>query len=152
MSRLFGSVGIRLGIAGVIVVGGLLFRDLLPGDAGDLRVGDCFEEPGALETIEKVQHRPCTDNHDNEVVFAGLHPARDGAAVPTDLEFEMWIDEKCLPAFRSYTGTDLYGQEVLGLGSFVPADDSWKDGMREVVCYAYRVDGSQMSQSVKVSS
>jgi hypothetical protein len=72
--------------------------------------------------------------------------------VPTDREYDSWIDQNCLPAFRAYTGIDLYSQEILGLGTFVPADDAWRDGMRDVVCYAYRVDGSQMSQSVKVSS
>jgi hypothetical protein len=151
MSRLFGSIGIRLGVVGVFLVGGFLFRDLLPGAADELRLGDCFEEPTAMETIESVQHRPCTDEHDNEVVFAGEHPARDGAAVLTNLEFESWIDEKCLPAFRSYIGVDLYGQETLGLGSYVPADEAWADGNRKVICYAYRIDGSRMSQSVKTA-
>lgn len=152
MSGLLGNIGIRIGLVAVLAVGGFLFRDLLPGAADDLRVGDCFEEPGALETIEDVQHRPCTDQHDNEVVFAADHPAREGAAPPTDTEYEDWVGANCLPAFQSYTGVDLVSQETLGLGYFVPVDEAWQDGNRKVICYAYRIDGSRMSQSVRTSS
>jgi hypothetical protein len=151
MSRLVGNIGIRIAVVGVFLVGGFLFRDLLPGAADDLALGDCFEEPTALETIEEVQHRPCTDQHDNEVIFAGNHPARDGSAPLTDTEYEDWVGANCLPAFRAYTGVDLMGQEALGLGYFVPVDEAWQKGNRKVICYAYRMDGTRLSQSVKTS-
>jgi hypothetical protein len=152
MSGLLGNIGVRIGLVGVFVVGGFLFRDLLPGGADDLRVGDCFEEPTALETIEEVQHRPCTDEHDNEAVFAGTHPAREGTAPLTATEYEDWVGTNCLPAFQAYTGVDLMTQEALGLGYFVPIDEAWQKGNRKVMSYAYRMDGTRMSASVKTSS
>jgi Septum formation len=150
MSRLLGNIGVRFGLIGILVVGGFLFRDFLPGGADELRVGDCFEEP-AVEVVDNVQHHPCGENHDSEVVFVGEHPAAKGAAPLSDAVFRDWIGTKCLPAFASYTGVDLMSQEVLDLGYFVPTNEGWDDGDRTVICYAVRVDGAQMTQSVRAN-
>ena len=148
MSRLIGSVGIRIAVVGLFVVGGLIFRDRLSSNATDLKVGDCFEEPAAAETIEDVQHQPCTETHDSEVIFVGKHSAAKGAAVPSDDDFRDYVGTNCLPAFATYTGLDLMAQEVLDIGYFVPANESWADGDRTVICYAARTDGASMKQSV----
>ena len=45
-----------------VAIGGFVLRDRLSSNAGDLAVGDCFDEPTAsAETIEDVQHQPCTE-------------------------------------------------------------------------------------------
>jgi hypothetical protein len=67
---LFSGWGIRLVVVGAIVVGGFLFRDRISGNAGDLQVGDCFDDPGTSE-ISDVQHHPCTEAHTGEVIFIG---------------------------------------------------------------------------------
>lgn len=152
MSRLLSSVGVRFGLIGIFVVGGFLFRDFLPGGADDLRVGDCFEEPVGVEVVDDVQHRPCGENHDSEVIFVSEHPAAKGAAPLSDAAFRDWIGANCLPAFASYTGVDLMSQEVLDLGYFVPTNEGWDDGDRTVICYAVRIDGTQMSQSVRTAN
>ena len=151
MSRLLGNIGVRFGLVGIFVVGGFLFRDWLPGGADALRVGDCFEEPRGTEVVEDVQHKPCGDLHDAEVIFVGENPARDGTAAISDADHRDWIGANCLPAFTTYTGADLMSQEVLDLGYFVPTDESWEDGDRTVICYAVRVDGTQMTGSVKAA-
>ena len=151
MSRLAGSLGIRIAVVGLFVVGGFLFRDRLSSNANDLRVGDCFEEPAYAETIEDVQHQPCTETHDSEVIFVGEHSAAKGAAVPSDSEFRDYVGAQCLPAFASYTGLDLMSQEVLDIGYFVPANDSWANGDRKIICYAARTDGASMKQSVSAA-
>lgn len=151
MSRLAGNIGVRIAVVGLFVVGGFLFRDRLSSNANDLRVGDCFEEPTAMEVVEDVQHRPCAEAHDSEVIFVGQHSAAKGAAVPTDDEYRTYVGEQCLPAFAAYTGFDLMSQETIDIGYFVPADNSWRDGDRKIICYAARTDGTSMSQSVKTA-
>jgi Septum formation len=151
MSRLLSSVGLRFGLIGIFVVGGFLFRDWLPGGADALRVGDCFEEPAGVDVVDDVQHRPCGESHDSEVVFVGEHPAAKGTAPLSDLAFREWIGANCLPAFASYAGVDLMSQEVLDLGYFVPTNEGWDDGDRTVICYAVRVDGAEMTQSVRTN-
>jgi hypothetical protein len=152
MSRLVGNIGIRIAVVGVFLVGGFLFRDLLPGGADDLRVGDCFEEPNLGETVTDVQHQPCTEKHDAEVIFVGEHPARDDAAFPTDEEEGAYIAANCLPAFAAYTGLDYMSQEVLDIGYFTPLPEGWREGDRTYICWAYRLDSQTMTQSVKTSS
>jgi putative regulator of septum formation len=151
MGRLVGSLGIRLAVVGLFVVGGFLFRDRLSGGADDLRVGDCFDEPVGQEVIEKVQHQPCTEKHDAEVVFVGNYPAAKGAAVPSDDEYETFFATKCLPAFAAYTGVDMLSQEVLGISYYVPTNEVWRDGDREIMCYAARMDGGTMNASVRTA-
>ena len=51
---------IRVGIIAVIVAVGFVFRDFLSGNAGDLKVGDCFDQPSTTNTVVKdVPHHPC---------------------------------------------------------------------------------------------
>ncbi len=151
MSRLVGSVGIRIAVVGLFVAGGFLFRDRLSGGAEDLRVGDCFEEPAGVEVITDVQHQPCSEKHDAEVVFVGDYPAAKGAAVPTDDEYETFVATNCLSAFATYTGVDVMSQEVLGIGYYTPTNEGWGDGDREIMCYAARLDRQPMNQSVRTA-
>src|SRR5688500_13700554 len=84
---------IRGGIVAAIVVAGLVFRDRLSGDAADLQVGDCFDDPGAVSEITDVQHQPCTEAHDSEVIFVGDYPAQD--AYPPDDAFTIFAEQQC---------------------------------------------------------
>lgn len=151
MSRLAGSLGIRIAVVGLFVVGGFFFRDRLSSNPDQMRVGDCFEEPAQLDSIAKLQHQPCGEAHDLEVIFAGDHPAGKGASVPSDDEFESFAITKCLPAFTAYAGLDVMSQEVLLVDYYVPTDASWRAGDRQVICYAGRVDGATMTQSVSAA-
>jgi hypothetical protein len=144
-----GGIGIRIAVVGVIVVGGFLFRDYLTGGADDLRVGDCFEEPAAAQTIEDVQHKPCGDPHDNEVIHVAEYPASADTAEPSDDAYELFIYNTCGPVFASYTGLDLLTSETLSLAYYVPASDAWADGNRKVICYAYHLSGTKLTGSVK---
>ncbi|HEY7589715.1 MAG TPA: septum formation family protein [Candidatus Limnocylindrales bacterium] len=147
--KFLSGIGVRIAIIAVIVVVAFVLRDRLSGSASDLRVGDCFQDPGAIQEISDVQHTPCTDPHDNEVVFAAEHPAAKGAAALSDDQWGAWAAQNCLPAFLSYTGQDLLSQEVLDIGWFVPTDEAWADGSRKAICYAYRIDLAKLTQSVK---
>ena len=50
------NIAMRLGLLGVIGVGALVARPFLSGNVGDLKVGDCFDEPTIGQTVDDVQH------------------------------------------------------------------------------------------------
>ena len=137
---------IRVGIVGAILLGGLLFRDRLTGNAGDLKVGDCFDVPTSTTNIKDVQHHPCTESHTGEVVFVGVHPAAKATPFSQKLLLD-FAGSKCVPAFQAYTGTSAV--DVLELGAFYPVQKDWDSGDRGITCYLYRVDGSALSKSLK---
>jgi hypothetical protein len=146
----FAGLAIRLAIIGVIALGGFIFRDRLMGGAGDLAVGDCFDEPVSLVEVKEVQHHPCTEPHTSEVVFVGDIPATD--AYPSDEAFMSFVRASCIPAFNTYTGLDFNALEAVDMGILTPTADGWAGGDHEVVCYAVRVDGQQVSQSFRAAS
>ena len=140
---------IRIAIVAVIAIGGLVFRDRLSGAAGDLKVGDCFDEPQtSSQTVDDVQHHPCTEAHTGEVVFVGDVSGSD-AAFPGEAAFDAFALDKCKPAFLAYTGTDINAQDVLTMGYFFPLEDGWSRGDHAVTCYLARVDGKPMSISAR---
>ena len=105
---------IRIAIVAVIVIGGLIFRDRLSGSAGDLKVGDCFDDPQGVTTVKDVQHHPCNETHTSEVVFVGDVPG-ESSTYPGDAGFVSWAVSNCTPAFAAYTGVDIAAQEVLDM-------------------------------------
>jgi hypothetical protein len=141
---------IWIGIIGVVVIGGLLFRDFLTGNPGDLKVGDCFDLPDSdTETVTDVQHHPCTDLHGGEVIFVGDFPGSGSDAYPSDDEMFAFLSEKCVPAYDSYTGNDIADQATYDIGWFQPTEEGWKDGDQGVSCYIYRLDETQFKGSLK---
>src|SRR3954462_8093003 len=117
------SLGIRLGIIGVIVVGAFVLRPFLTGNASDLNVGDCFDPPTGSETVKDVQHHPCTDLHGGEVFLVDKHP--DGSAYPSDDDFVQFVSDRCVPAYQAYTGVDLSSDKNADIGWLVPTADGW---------------------------
>ena len=141
---------IRIGIIAVIVVGAIVLRDRLSGSAGDLRVGDCFDPPASIETVEDVQHQPCTEPHAAEIIFVGDHP--DSDAYPSIDAFDAFVFERCVPAFESYTGRDWETDTELDMAYLYPTDEGWPQGDHEVACYVERLDLSKMNASVKAAA
>jgi len=93
-----GSWGVRIAIIAIIIVGGFVLRDRLSSSAGDLKVGDCFDEPATGGEISDVQHHPCTEAHTAEVVFIG-DMTGDNSTYPSDDQFDQFAATNCLPAF-----------------------------------------------------
>jgi hypothetical protein len=144
---------VRIAIIAAIAIGAFVFRDRLSSGAGDLKVGDCFDEPKAAETIEEVQHQPCTETHDNEVMVVVDHPAAKDEAYPSDAEFEAFIDERCTSSvYQAYSGRDPATEEEIGLAWYVPTAEGWADGTRTVICYLFRNDATKMTAPLRVSS
>jgi len=139
---------LRIGIIVLIVAGGFLLRDRLSSNAGDLKVGDCFDDPAGQTEIKDVQHHPCTEAHTAEVVFLGKLTG-DNASYPADAAVEAWVRTNCLPAWESYTGKTFETEPMLTAGYYQPTPDGWKGGDRDVICYAYREDNAPMTVSVR---
>jgi len=142
--------GIRILIIAVIVVGALIFRDRMSNNAGELKVGDCFDDPPAAVEIKDVQHHPCTEAHTAEVVFVGKMTG-DNAAYPADSVVESLVGANCIPAWNAYTGKTYDSEEILDLGFYQPTSQGWSKGDRDVICYAIRVDSEPMTSSLKAT-
>jgi hypothetical protein len=138
----------RIGILALVLGGGYLFRDRLSSDAGDLKLGECFDDPPGVERITDVQHHPCTEAHTAEVVFLGSLPDGD-STFPADATVHEWVRANCVPAWSAYTGKDFDTDLTLALGYYQPSPESWQSGDRLMVCYASREDQAPMTTSVK---
>jgi hypothetical protein len=150
--RFLSGIGVRIAIVALIAVVGFLFRDRLTGNAGELKVGDCFDDPAETQDIGDVQHHPCTDAHTAEVFHVGPLPGGDDAAFPTEADLFAFASGSCVPAFESYTGTSIDASPALDFSMFYPTEEGWVDGDREATCYIVRVDGTAMTQSVRATS
>lgn len=142
---------IRIGIIAVIAVGAFLFRDRLSGNAGDLKVGECFDVPTAAANIKDVQHHPCTESHTGEVFAIVTHPAAKGTPALSEDELFSFLGTSCGPAFTSYVGPTAASAGTLDFGAFYPLDKDWVDGDRNVTCYVYRIDEAAMTTSLKTT-
>lgn len=139
---------VRIAIIAAIAIGAFVLRDRLSSNAGDLAVGDCFDEPAGATEVEDVQHHPCTEPHTSEVVFVGDIAAD---AYPSETEVADFVRDQCVPAFNSYTGLDFETDTTLDMGYFFPLEEGWRTGDHEVICYVIRLDKAPMSQSLKTA-
>jgi putative regulator of septum formation len=146
------GLAIRLGIIAAIAGGAWVLRPFISGDAGSLAVGDCFDEPATrAETVEEVQHHPCTEVHDGEVFYVGNYePAT--TTYPSDPDFFNFISDRCTGAFSAYTGLDINTTQNYDFSAFTPTVDGWGKGGRKVTCYAVKVDGTKFNASIKKAS
>ncbi len=143
------SIALRLGIIGAIILGGILLRPYLSGSASNLGVGHCFDEPtDASDTVDDVQNRPCTDPHGAEVVFKGDYTP-DSETFPSDEQFLAFFDSTCATAFNTYTGLDFVTDTTYDMSMYSPTREGWGDDDRDVICFAIRLDGGQMTSSIK---
>ena len=138
---------LRVGIIAVFLVGGFVLRDRLGGSPAELKVGDCFDVPTTVgESVNDVQHHPCTETHTGEVILITDHPAAKGAAEPTEDELTSYLFSTCGVALTSYVAADT---AKFDLGAFYPTSEDWKDGDRGITCYLTMLDESAMTVSFR---
>ena len=143
------TIALRIGILAVIGIAALVLRPFIMGNAGDLKVGECFDDPGEVQTVEDVQHHPCTDPHTGEVVYVGDLTAAKDAPYPSDADLQTLVGAACIPAFNAYTGRDFDTDTEWTMGYFTPVAADWANGDRSVVCYATKIDTSPTSSSIR---
>ena len=142
---------IRLGLVLLVAAGVSLGCDRLTGEVTGLKVGDCFDKPtDANATVTDVQHQPCSDPHDAEVIAVVVHDAPPSAGFPVVSGFSDFIQEKCVPVFATYIGRDFDTDTVFDLGYFQPTLTGWAGGDRGFTCYVSRSDAAKLTSSVRV--
>jgi hypothetical protein len=143
------SIGIRIGIIAAIIIIGLVVQTYISKNAGDLKVGDCFDVPTkAGDTVDDVKPSPCTNSHGAEVVFVGKYTP-DSKLYPSNDEFTTFFQSACIGAFNTYTGIDFESDTTYDMAAFTPTADGWDSGDRKVICYAVRLDNAQLTTSIK---
>ena len=145
------NIVIRVGLFAAIGIGAFILRPFLMGGAGDLKVGECFDVPSAAQTVEEVQHHPCTEAHAGEVFYVGKLGVADNVPYPNDEGLGVMVGTQCMPAFDSYTGLTFVTDTTWTYGYFVPLAKDWEKGDRGVICYATRMDDQPTTTSVKRS-
>ena len=134
-----------------LVLGGVLLRPFLSGNASDLKTGDCFDDPiaaGQGGEVKDVQHRPCSDPHLFEVMNTVKFPADSNAAFPGSSGFDAFVTEKCSAAFLSFVGIADSGS-TLTWYAYQPIEEGWKKGDRDVTRFLGTVDGSKLTATMK---
>jgi hypothetical protein len=116
-------------------------------NAGDLAVGQCFDEPGSAVDITTVVKHACTEAHDAEVFQVVEYDAGDTYPISTTVD--SFVNDRCIPAFEAYVGKPYDAATDLSVGYFYPDTTGWSRGDRTFTCYIDRADGSQMTTSVK---
>ncbi len=141
-----GRLIVGIGLFAIISIGAFVFRDYLSQNAGELQVGDCFDVPAGDE-IGDVQHHPCTDAHDGEVILVA--DFNGSATYPTIAAFDSWVKTRCADkAFRDYVGESFAARQDIDLGYFYPKEESWKSGKdRSMICYVTPVAGGKVNVS-----
>lgn len=149
MARNIRGILVTLLLVGGIAVVGLIFRDRLSANAGDLQVGDCFHVPNG-DSISDVQHAPCTEAHDGEVIVVHDYPA--GSTYPTVDEFDLWVKQQCVDkAFAGYVGAPFDSRQDIDIGYFYPLEENWGSGDREMICYVSPVGGGTVTESFRIA-
>lgn len=116
--------------------------------ATDLRVGDCFDlkDPTA-EEISDVTARPCTDQHEYELIWTG---SMAEGTYPTNAAFDAFMEGNCFNAFDAYIGK-AYVDSKLDIYWLYPLEDGWGEGDRSIQCAAYHPTDSRLMGSLRAS-
>jgi Septum formation len=140
-------LGIRIGIIAVIVLGGLVFRDRVSGSAGELKVGDCFDDTTGTK-VSEVQHHPCNEAHNAEVVLVGDYPAAKGAPYPGD-NFDSY-GNTCASAAFAYVGSSAAASMIYSF--YYPLEEDWNTGERKMICYVTTENQATLTKSMKTGA
>lgn len=154
MARVAGArIVVGMIVFAAIAAGGFFLRDYVSANVTDLRVGDCFDLPSStVETVKDVQHHPCNETHNAELIALLTYPGDGGAPYPNGDALDNFATSNCVAAFASYTGRNAYTDNELTLGWLIPTPDGWSDGDRGVSCHLQRLDEGPMTHSYRISS
>jgi hypothetical protein len=132
-------------VIALLVVGGYFISQNQ--NAGDLAIGQCFDEPSSSVDISTVVKHACTDAHDAEVIHVAEYD--EGGTYPITVSVDNFVDENCVPVFQTYVGESYAESTEYSLNFFYPDETGWKQGDRTFTCYVTREDGTKLTQSVK---
>jgi hypothetical protein len=127
--------------------------DLLREDrqaVADLRVGDCFAEPDQppgdeAHAVGRVRLLPCDGPHDAEVIALAAYPGAQ-RSYPGEPRVTEVAGRICLDALDAVASPRL--RDALDVVFFYPTRATWSQGDRDIVCAAYRPDGTPLRRPV----
>jgi hypothetical protein len=112
---------------------------------GQLRAGDCFEDPSAsTASVSRLLVMPCDDPHDSEIYFVYDVSGDDYPGAPA-LDEES--DRRCAVEFESFVGTDRAESE-LEFFALIPTRESWEGDDRTVLCALFARDLQPLTGSM----
>jgi len=115
------------------------------GNVFSLEVGTCFDDE-VLDEVSDVPVVDCAEPHDNEVYLLVDYTESD--TFPGVTAIQDWTVGQCLEAFDTFIG-EPYETSELDLGYLYPSADSWGNGDRESVCFAFELDASKITGSLQ---
>lgn len=108
--------------AGLVINAGVLGAD-------ELRLGDCFNDPGSA--VDSVDVVPCDELHHFELYH--WFDLDDGAYPGVDAMEDLWI-QGCLVEFESFVGAP-FDESQFDISAIFPTEQTWDDlSDREVMC------------------
>jgi Septum formation len=111
----------------------------------DVSIGECFSfEESESTTVSGVEITDCGTPHTYELFFLGDTAATEWADVDT---FRSEAVAACAPALEIYTGKPI-ADRLYDFAYFTPSVREWEAGVRTFGCYAFALDGGQLSDSV----
>lgn len=134
----------RTGLAALVIV--VVALAGCSADVLALDIGVCFDDPDAFDLVESsdVPVVDCATPHDNEV-YANVDLTGD--AYPGPDEVANRADQICVDAFDAYIGAP-YETSIYEFSWFVPSEESWDAGDREVICFAYDLSLEKITGSI----
>ncbi len=117
--------------------------------AVDLRVGDCYDlKDPAAEEVDAVLAKPCSEEHEYELFYAGSLPE---GSFPPEATFTSFVNDNCTPAFETYVGK-AYTDSELEIFYFVPTSGAWEAGDRSIQCAVYHPRVHRLTGSLQGSA
>ena len=135
---------LALGLTGCSVITQITDAAQGKKDVFSIRTGDCtIEDASQTAEVTSVRAIPCDQAHDNEVYLIW---ELDGDEFPADMAFpgdEVVVaaaEAGCTSSFETWIGAP-YEETSLDYFPYLPGEESWELGDREVVCLAFDMNG-----------
>lgn len=145
-----------LAVGGCSVLGGVLDQvtsgtNHNGSSAFSLKVGDCFIEPdtdssGLVSDISSVE---CSIAHDDEAFASVL---MTDAEFPGDTATQGRAEDSCTSRFLDFIGASADYDGSINFGYLFPTQDSWANGDREILCYAFDENGQTVGSLKGIAS
>lgn len=114
----------------------------------DFEEGYCFINEFSEEAQSSLPVTECSEPHNAEVTDV-YEISESEIPTYTDIMVEMKADEVCYNAVFEYVGAG-YDQFNVYPGYYMPSQDSWDNGDREILCYVETYDSSNsLTESLK---
>jgi hypothetical protein len=120
--------------------------------AFELEAGHCLNDPGGLaDSLGEVAVVPCDQPHETEVFAVFEYEAADDEPYPGERRLTRVAERQCRgDRFTDYVGVPKADSTLLVLQA-TPAEDTWAQGDREIVCLLHTGGEEELTESMRGS-